>query len=54
MDISNLFQIQTSSVVISTKYDMQIFKSYYKNFSSQFWMCFELVYESKTMYLNRD
>lgn len=49
-EIRSLFQIKISSAVAPTKYDKAIFKSYYKRFSSQFWMCFRLAYELKNVY----
>lgn len=50
IEISNLFQIKISRAVIPTKYDKVIFKSYYKKFSSRFWMRFGLAYELKNVY----
>lgn len=36
IEISNLSQIKISSAVVQTKYDKEIFKSYYKKLSSHF------------------
>lgn len=47
IEISNLSQIKISSAVVHTKYDKEIFKSYYKKLSSHFWIHFILAYELK-------